>query len=330
MTPTTTLKVPAFLLEALRCPGRPDVPLCLEGDAFVCEVDGARRSFPVLDGTPLLIDEARSVFRFADFEGGGVTTMDIRDASVRLGSPSARLKNWVMGAIPDKSRTVSDFPAAAALAEILAADPRARILVVGAGDARFDAGSDARVVYSDVALAPDTQMIADAHDLPFADASFDAVFAVAVLEHVADPFRCVAEFQRVLAPDGLVYSATPFLQQVHMGAYDFTRFTALGHRRLFRAFDELRAGVSNGPGMVVTWSLQYFLTSFSESGNARSALLILSRFLAWPFLLADGFLARKAGAYDCSSGYYFYGRLRATPLHDREIVATYRGLVGSK
>lgn len=330
MTPSTPLKVPAFLLEALRCPGSPHVPLRLEGDSFVCEVDGQARSFPVIDGTPVLIDEARSVFRFADFESGGVTTMDLRDAAVRLRSPSARIKHWIMRAIPDKTRSVNDFPAEAALAQVLAANPSARVLVVGAGDARFEAGAGARVVYSDVALAPDTQMIADAHELPFADATFDALFAVAVLEHVADPYRCVAEFQRVLAPCGVVYAATPFLQQVHMGAYDFTRFTALGHRRLFRWFDELRSGVANGPGMVVTWSIQYFLTSFSESGTVRSALLVLSRFLAWPFLVADRFLARKAGAYDCSSGYYFFGRLRESPVHDRDVVAAYKGLVGRK
>lgn len=330
MTPTTPLKLPAFLLEALRCPGLPQVPLRLEGESFVCDVDGKRLTFPVLDGTPVLIDEARSVFRFADFESGGVTTMDIRDAGVRLRSPSARFKHWVMRSIPEKTRSVNDFPAEAALALILSTNPEARVLVVGAGDARFDADANASVVYSDVALAPDTQMIADAHDLPFADATFDAVFAVAVLEHVADPYRCVAEFQRVLVPSGLVYAATPFLQQVHMGAYDFTRFTALGHRRLFRWFDELRSGVSNGPGMVLSWSIQYFLTTFSESGSVRGALLILSRFLAWPFLLADRTLAKKAGAYDCSSGYYFFGRLRPSPVHDRDVVAAYKGLVGRK
>jgi SAM-dependent methyltransferase len=330
MTSHASLKVPAPLIAALRCPGFPQVPLRRDGDSLVCTVDGKTLAFPVLHGTPVLIDEGRSVFKFADFESGGVTTMDIRDEAVRLGSPLARFKHWVMSTIPDKSRSVSDFPAERALAEILRANPEASILVVGAGDARFEAGGGAHLVYSDVALAPDTQLIADAHDLPFADATFDAVFAVAVLEHVADPYRCVAEFKRVLKPNGYVYAATPFLQQVHMGAYDFTRFTALGHRRLFRWFDELKSGVANGPGMVVSWGIEYFLTSFSETGSRRSALLILSRFVAWPFLLLDRFLAKKAGAYDCASAYYFFGRLREMPVSDRDIVAAYKGLVGRK
>ena len=42
----------------------------------------------------------------------------------------------------------------------------------------------------------------DAHDLPFADASFDVVVLHTVLTHVAAPERVVAEAFRVLAPGG--------------------------------------------------------------------------------------------------------------------------------
>ncbi|MEZ5361501.1 MAG: class I SAM-dependent methyltransferase [Bryobacterales bacterium] len=66
-------------------------------------------------------------------------------------------------------------------------------------------------------------MLCDAQRIPFADATFDAVVAQAMLEHVADPVRAVGEIWRVLKP-GLVYSETPFLQQVHAGPYDFTRY----------------------------------------------------------------------------------------------------------
>lgn len=323
---STALKIPAALVRALRCPGAPMVPLRHADNQLVCEVDGERLAFPVINGTPVLIRETRSIFTFADFVAGGITTMDLREASVRLQTPVQRIKDWVLRTIPPKSRSVSDFPPQAALRQVLTEIRDARVLIVGAGDARFEAGSAANIVYTDVALAGDTHLIADAHDIPFADQSFDAVFAIAVLEHVADPYRCVAEFQRVLKRNGLIYAATPFLQQVHMGPYDFTRFTALGHRRLFRWFDEIRSGVANGPGMVVTWSIEYWLTSFSESRAMRNALLILSRLVAWPFLLADGVLAKTAGAFDCASAYYFFGRRRETAITDRDIVAAYKGL----
>jgi hypothetical protein len=41
-------------------------------------------------------------------------------------------------------------------------------------------------------------------------------------------------------------------------------------------------------------------------------------------LLADGVLAKKAGAFDCASAYYFFGRRRETAITDRDVVAAYR------
>jgi hypothetical protein len=43
--------------------------------------------------------------------------------------------------------------------------------------------------------------------------------------NVSDPVRAVGEFHRVLRPEGIVYSETPFLQPVKGGAYDFTRYS---------------------------------------------------------------------------------------------------------
>lgn len=168
-------------------------------------------------------------------------------------TPRRRVRSLVGGLIPEKSRAIPHFAAQDAIDSILEENASALILVIGAGDVRFRSGREADVVYTDVALGPDTGLVADAQDLPFIDETFDAVLAIAVLEHVADPFRAVAEMRRVLKPEGFVYSVTPFMQQVHMGRFDFTRFTALGHRRLFRWFDEVRAGVVNGPGMALAW-----------------------------------------------------------------------------
>lgn len=46
--------------------------------------------------------------------------------------------------------------------------------------------------------------VADAYALPFADATFDAVFAHAMLYHVREPLRILREFRRVLNPAGLL------------------------------------------------------------------------------------------------------------------------------
>jgi SAM-dependent methyltransferase len=50
---------------------------------------------------------------------------------------------------------------------------------------------------------------ADAVRLPFAEASFDAAFAVAVLQHVAEPARAIAGLARVLRPGGRLVCVEP-------------------------------------------------------------------------------------------------------------------------
>lgn len=53
---------------------------------------------------------------------------------------------------------------------------------------------------------------ADGQALPFAKASFDAVLSHAVIEHVADASRYLAECRRVLRPGGWMYLSTaPYL-----------------------------------------------------------------------------------------------------------------------
>jgi SAM-dependent methyltransferase len=51
--------------------------------------------------------------------------------------------------------------------------------------------------------------VADMRDVPFPDASFDAVVAVHSLEHVPDPERVVAEARRLLVPAGVAIFVTP-------------------------------------------------------------------------------------------------------------------------
>ena len=46
--------------------------------------------------------------------------------------------------------------------------------------------------------------LADATELPFEDASFDACRIDRVLQHIADPARAIAEMVRVLRPDGVL------------------------------------------------------------------------------------------------------------------------------
>src|SRR5262249_2087721 len=154
---------------------------------------------------------------------------------------------------------------------------------------------------TDLLFGPRTALVCDAHDIPFQNDSFDGVIIQAVLEHVVDPHRCVAEIHRVLKPSGIVYAETPFMQQVHEGRYDFTRFTHLGHRYLFKAFAEIDSGAACGPGMALAWSYNYFLLSLSSSPQVRNLLRLFGRFTSFYLRFIDSYLAKRPGVFDAAS-----------------------------
>jgi SAM-dependent methyltransferase len=145
--------------------------------------------------------------------------------------------------------------------------------------------------------------VADAHKLPFEDGVFDGVWVQAVLEHVLEPATVVAEIHRVLRRNGLVYAETPFMQQVHERAYDFSRFTQSGHRWLFRRFAEVSAGPTGGAGVALVWSIRYFSRALGAGDK-------LSRLISLPFFwirFLDVF-ARGRAVADGASGFFFLGR----------------------
>jgi SAM-dependent methyltransferase len=311
------------LLGVLRSPdsGR---PLRTADDGALVTEDGAER-FPVAGGVPLLLGRA-SPFSAAAYaavpEGRGGS------------GAGARLKALARRVLPSLSHNLVARGNFERLRELLHhAHPggRPRILVVGgsvAGEGFEELLADPglELVETDVALGPRTALVCDAHDLPFADATFDAVVCQAVLEHVADPPRVVAEVRRVLRPAGLVYSEIPFMQQVHEGAHDFTRYSLTGHRRLVRDFIELGSGAVAGPGMALGWSARAFgLGIVGSRPAARAAVNLATTLALWWLKELDRFLLRDPAGLDGASGTWFLGRLAATPRSDREILAAHRG-----
>jgi hypothetical protein len=115
------------------------------------------------------------------------------------------------------------------------------------------------------------------------------------------------------------------MQQVHEGRYDFTRFSHLGHRRLFRHFDEIESGPSAGPATALAWSWRYFLRGLSGNRFVSAGLETFARVSAWPLLQCDRFLIYRPDAYDAASAYYFFGRKSEAVLSDADLVKRYRG-----
>jgi SAM-dependent methyltransferase len=299
---------------------------------LVCSGSGCGTVFPVVDGTPILINDENSVFAVADFTrprkrpaGASSDTIMLRGEAP---APADRLRTALRRATERLiyySVNSSDWSSEKSVEYVAGALPSARILVVGAGNKRYADLPNVRYVYTDVILGEGADYVCDLHDLPFPDESFDAVIAVAVLEHVADPFRCASEIARVLRPGGYVYSVTPFMQQVHMGRYDFTRFTFLGHRRLFRHFTQVKAGMALGPAGALAWSLEYFCLSFFTSPVTRKYVRVAVKLATAPIKYFDRILARREGSLDAAGGVYFFGTKADRPISDRELLKFYRG-----
>ena len=179
----------------------------------------------------------------------------------------------------------------------------------------------------DLVYADAVDVIADPVSLPFSDGMFDGVLVDAVLEHCIDPEGVVREIHRVLRPGGYVYSDTPFMIPVHAGAYDFCRFSALAHRRLFNGFRQVEHGVSSGPAAALGYSIQSVLLSFTSSRRARFAVKGLSRLLFFWIKYLDLLLAKRPGALDAALGTYFIGESLPQPISDHDLLSSYAGAV---
>ena len=148
---------------------------------------------------------------------------------------------------------------------------------------------------------------------------------VAQLLDAHDP-QLLLRVPEVLAAYGLIYTTTPFRKQVHMGEFDFTRYTRSGHRWLFREFREDDSGLATSPASVLIWSVEYFLLAWTSSVALRRVAKGLTRLLLGWLTLLDWILARREAALDGSGGFYFIGRRAADRVIDaRGITAYYRG-----
>jgi SAM-dependent methyltransferase len=307
------------LLRCPRCLNGFQLPSSEDSQTVKCSNDAclyATVGFPVVGGQPILIDFERSIFcldQFTTRNGASVVRRDKNRFSIR-----AAVTRVLLG----ENKVAARFGASIIYDMKKWAD-RPRLLVVGGGTIgsgirNLYTESDIEITGVDVYVSPHTRVVADGHHLPFVDESFDGVWVQAVLEHVLNPNEVVAEIHRVLKPNGIVYADTPFMQQVHERAYDFTRFTLSGHRWLFRHFSLCSAGAVSGAGSATIWSIRYLVRSITGSDKVSTAVSLMFFWLR--FLDSAG---RSGANADAACGVYFYGRKAERPIEAKSMLQFY-------
>lgn len=199
------MTVPAVDLDALlprlRCP-RSGLPLVRDGDAALRSSDG-RFVYPIESGVP-----------------------DLQRAPERLHLDLPWYEPWAeidsLPLVPRDPLRVPDLPyhLDAHLAAAAGAEGADRwILEIGCGERlceRYFGPRGFRYVGTDVdrrGIGP--HMLADAHNLPIADASFDLYLSLAVYEHLLSPHLAACEAFRVLKPGGTFFGSAAFVYGFH-------------------------------------------------------------------------------------------------------------------
>lgn len=163
-----------------------------------------------------------------------------------------------------------------------------------------------KIVNLNIAALENVDVVGNAHNLPIATASVDAVHCEAVFEHLEDPHDAAAQLFRVMRPGALGYVCTPFMQSFHGYPSHFQNFTHLGHKRLFEraGFEVLECGTCVGPATAVSGVIASFVAHYSPRLlrlPARALWAGVSRVFIRPL---DRWLARRPDAYVVASTTY--------------------------
>jgi SAM-dependent methyltransferase len=194
-----------------------------------------------LTGAPILmtaVDRERYAVLLESERGAQMQTIYLR----------RRTPNWLRKLYPPEPVYVN--PSAPPLP---AARPGMHLWIGGAG---LDLPG---FVNLDVAVVPGVDVVANAARLPFLPASLDSIACLALLEHVPDPRRVVAEMFRVLKPGGEAQVVVPFCHPYHAYPADYSRFSRERLAGMFADFAKVEIGIRTGPTVTMLTFLTYYL-----------------------------------------------------------------------
>lgn len=183
--------------------------------------------------------------------------------------------------------------------------PESVIINIGAGVLKIDD----RVIDVDYMPYKNVSVVADAHLLPFKNNSADAVISDALLEHVKDPVKVVAEIERILKPGGHIYILVPFIFSFHSSPDDYYRWTASGLKELLKNFNKEEIGVRYGPTSAMTTLVREWFSTLLSFGSGTLYqiwnLIFLALFI--PINWLDFLLSHYRFSSNIANGLYFIG-----------------------
>ena len=123
-----------------------------------------------------------------------------------------------------------------------------------------------------------TDVVGDAHHLPFRDDTFDRVFAFNVFEHLTTPKIAAQEIHRVLKPGGAVVIHTAFLQALHEEPHHYYNATEYGVREWFSGFEieDCRVSGNFAPGMMLAFLMSNLLEAVRLGGATWKEQTLIS------------------------------------------------------
>jgi len=131
----------------------------------------------------------------------------------------------------------------------------------------------ANIVEVEFALFRHTDIIADAHALPFVDECFDGIISMNAFEHYHNPNQVAAELLRVLRPGGWLVVQTAFLQPEHEYPWHFYNATSEGIKLWFQNFiiDDICISENFNPLYALSWLAAECESALRTNGSAKAA-----------------------------------------------------------
>lgn len=120
-------------------------------------------------------------------------------------------------------------------------------------------------------------VIADfTRELPFKDATADAVIISNVLEHIPTPELFLRECMRILKPGGKIIGTVPFVIKIHQEPYDFLRYTHFMLERLFKNADFIKVEIMplGSPANTYAFAQNFLFGRLIKESRGISKILI--------------------------------------------------------